>query len=353
MQLFTLNAAYRPNVLIEGYFSLIWTERFRPCGDFELQTYNIDVTRKAMPIGIRVCILDSEELGFVETHEISVNKDGKNVLKITGRTFESFFENRITLIDETSIKNAIDETNATVVTNEKSALSAVKILRNSISTALDFNNELPGVEIALDPTTYADDTPVDRFILRGSAYSEFLKIMDEEDLGIRNIRPKESNNLIKCLVFSGRDKTQTVIFDATANHFTGNIRYFWSNENYKSAVYVASKNAWTKVYAPNMSDDSGLLHRVDLLDIPDITQSGAQAVGMLTAKGKAYLAQHKPVMFMEGSVSPEIPYRIYKDYRLGDTVGVKGEYGVSQDMKVVEYVRVEDESGERAYPTLS
>ncbi len=356
MQLFTLNADFKKNVLQEGYFSLIWTERYRPCGDFELKTYLINECLAAMPIGARVSLTDSREVMFVETHEIAVDESKKKVLTVSGRSYESFYENRITLTDETSIRSAIEETNATIITNQRAAISARNILRNSYGTGIDNNNIIHDVVANIDASVYSGDPLADRFILRGSAYDEFVKVLEEENLGVRNIRPNSQDpGILEHLIYSGEDKSSQIAFSVMAGHITGNVRYRWSSVGQKSGVYVAGKSSFVKVFNPGYSTSVSTTHRIDLLDVPDVTQTGTQAISMLTAKGRAYLQQHQRVMFLEGAISPDAPFIFGtdKDYYLGDTVSLQGEYGVSQDMQVVEYIRVEDESGDRGYPTLN
>ena len=352
MQLYKLDADYRLADLIEDYDSLIWTERFRPAGDFELITPHVKKTRAALPLGSCLSLLDSFEVMIVETHDITTSEDGKTVLKVTGRTFESFFENRITLLNEDPISSATDETNAVIMKDQTAAIAAAQNLYYSTIDMLDNNNVIPKV-IPSATGTVSGFPPADRFIGRNNTYAEVLKLLEEENLGIKCRRPVPGEDAIRIQIYLGEDKSKEIALDVSAGHFIGAIRYLWSIKGYKNAVHVASKNYFVKVFADGFGY-SGTSHRTDLLDLSDITQIGDTVPDMLRAKGRAYLNEHRRTAYFEGSVSPNIPYKYNVDYGLGDKLLTRSEeYDITQTMQVVEYVRVEDEEGERGYPTLS
>lgn len=356
MQLYRLDDGYFPEESIDGYKSLIWTERYTPAGDFSLVTANIQKTMDKLPLGSCVALHDSKEVCFVETHEIERDDDGNPQLTVSGRSFETFLENRSTLINEVPIKSAIDDTNAVMINDQAAPYAAMKIIDNARGSLLDTHNVIPNIDGTITAEALRDEGEKDRFITRGRTYDEVLRILQEENNGIRNIRPTGTGTKLLLNIYqnwSGVTTNPNVVLDVTAGHFIGGVKYTWSIKEYKTAVYVASKNYFVKVYATGASGYSGLDHRVDLVDYPDITQTGTKIPAMLRAKGKTYLNKHKKQIFVEGSVSPEIPYKYNVDYGLGDNIRVRGEFGANDIMQVAEYIRSEDENGEEtAYPTL-
>lgn len=70
-------------------------------------------------------------------------------------------------------------------------------------------------------------------------------------------------------------------------------------------------------------------------------------------EGKLYLAQNRRKRSIDGETVPQDYYRFGKDYRLGDIVEVEGYTGEIEKVRVTEYIRTHDETGERDYPTLS
>ncbi len=55
---------------------------------------------------------------------------------------------------------------------------------------------------------------------------------------------------------------------------------------------------------------------------------------------------------MDGQISEESPFKLGRDYYLGDRVTLLGQYDFAQSMRVSEYIRTEDADGDRGYPGL-
>lgn len=338
----------RGNVPVEGYDSLIWTERFQPAGEFELVTGKVDATRALLPLGSYLSLTDSREIMVVETHSISADNDGSRKLTVKGRTLWSLLENRITA-PTGATNNAI-----LILSPVPSTVDVINVISRNIINA----NEGDVTEI-WDMTTKALPTRA-RQVPRGQAYAEILKLLQEDDLGVRTSRNDEINYSTGAglEVYNGNDRRDTIIFDVRRGDFEDG-QYLWSNVGYKTSVYVSATNGGREVVAAGTSGYTNFARRVDLLDASDITTAaGATLNSLLDARGRAYLGQHKMTAMFEGKLSANIPYRygqedIYGgDYYLGDKVKIIGEYGVNQDMVITEYVRIEDAQGERAYPTL-
>jgi hypothetical protein len=357
MLFYRLNTDWRQDDLIENWSSLIWTERYRDPGDFSLKTADIKATIAALPLGCTVTLGDTREVCIVENHDIERDQNtGAPMLTVSGRSFETFFENRTTLIKPDPIKSSIDDTNATIVNDRTAPFTGARLIDNARGTLLGANEEIPQINGSVTSEAEAGEAIMDRFIARGSTYSELIKVLQEENCGIRNLRPLNASapqltlNVYK--FFSGSSFNADVALDVISGHFIGNVRYTWSIKDYKTAVYVASKNYFVKVFASGQSGNTGMAHRVDLLDQGDITQKDAKVPTMLKAKGKAYLEAHKKVFLIEGTVSPDLPFEYNIDYGLGDRIKVRGDYGAEATMRIVEYIRSEDDGGETAYPTL-
>lgn len=356
MQLYALDAtSFQPTKLIENYDSLIWTERYRPCGDFVLETPNIASGLTDLPLGSLVGIGESLELSFVETHSIAENEDGERVLKIAGRTFESFFENRTTLSPTPSATNSpitnptTGENNSQIITGSSAAAATILMSPSSV-LLMDSRDDIRPIYVCTNQTTKTL-TSSTRFIDRGEVYAIVLEILKEDELGVCNIRPINGATKIVSHVYNGTDKSASVIFDVGCGHFRS-VNYLWSIIDYKNAVYVASQKGFRSLTASGASGFNSLARRVGSLELPDITQT-TNISAILGSKGTSYLNQNKKTVLMEGSVSPNIPYEYGVDYNLGDTILCRGDYGVSQKMMVTEYVRIEDENGEQGYPTLA
>lgn len=64
------------------------------------------------------------------------------------------------------------------------------------------------------------------------------------------------------------------------------------------------------------------------------------------------LKKYNREIIFDGAISPLSTYKYREQYFLGDKVTLSAEYGVEKTMIVSEYVRTEDQTGDRGYPTL-
>ena len=68
--------------------------------------------------------------------------------------------------------------------------------------------------------------------------------------------------------------------------------------------------------------------------------------------GQRLLKEHRKLNMFSGDVSDVSPYIYNKDYFLGDTVLLVGDYNKTAKMVVQEYIRTEDVNGDRGIPGL-
>ena len=78
----------------------------------------------------------------------------------------------------------------------------------------------------------------------------------------------------------------------------------------------------------------------------------ALAERVLTQRGNQALGNQRRTQFLETSINPTNRYQYRRDYNIGDIVFVRGNYNVSQLMRVVEFAEFEDETGEVGVPTV-
>lgn len=90
---------YRPDFLaigiIDNFKSLIWTERYSECGDFELCCPADSVYLSLLSIGNYLTLTGSNQTMVIEGIEIKTDVDDGNLFYITGRSLESMLDRRI------------------------------------------------------------------------------------------------------------------------------------------------------------------------------------------------------------------------------------------------------------------
>ena len=81
--------------IVPNLTSKMWVERFSEPGEFEFTAPVYSDILDDLPIGSLVSHVDSQEVMIVENHEFTESKDGKTEIKVSGRSFEVYLENRV------------------------------------------------------------------------------------------------------------------------------------------------------------------------------------------------------------------------------------------------------------------
>lgn len=88
MELFTLDENFQPKTLVQTYDSLIWTERFKTNGDFQLTSSNVAECLRVLPNETYVTLRDSTVVMKAEFSKIEEQDEAGDLITITGRSFD-------------------------------------------------------------------------------------------------------------------------------------------------------------------------------------------------------------------------------------------------------------------------
>lgn len=358
MDLITLKDNNQPGKLIERYDSLIWTERFNTIGDFQLLTGLIDEYMELLPEGKVVSLRESNVPMIVENHEIVRKKRQPTQLKITGRDYCSILDRRVSIQE---VVAALTEW--LVVAKIPSDVAHYIIYQICVAGINDVKDIFPGDKVQfLTPDDYLASTGPNRqfSVPKGKLLSTVLSFIQTEARadpttippspavvphGIRAIRPDSSGSAIGIEIYTGTDRSSTIVFDATRD-LLDDGRYLFSKVGSATDAYLLSPTAAFKMAKGDGA--SGLERRVILVD--DTTEN-ADALKNIGAR-ELSLA-HETAVF-DGSINQDLsPYIYGIDYHLGDVVNTVGDYGLQTKSRITEYIRSEDKTGSKSYPTLT
>lgn len=355
--------------LIEGYKSLIWTERFTECGDFSLTTGLVDETMAAMPAGSYVRIAQSDEVAIVDSHRITTDEKGTAVLKIEGRTFETSYEGRPALANLDPLEDAEYHI------EEATPHEAMALIMSRIPDGLTPEWK----EIFERPITVYRPTDADRKIdyqvPRGSQYAAMLDLARAYGVGVRTFifyRGYELRYGVE--LYYGQDRSaqntygnSPVIFSSERGDFATEEYYLDYREHY-NAGFIFTNNTTQGYYTvpkgenpvPPRGVGAKILY-VDGGDIKPPTDTGIRdriAYERALGQERLFLELSKrklePDVTFELSASPSYKFGRGSagDYYLGDIVTSQTLYGGRKNLQVSEYIRAEDETGYKEYPTL-
>lgn len=386
---------FRVDKLIEGHDSLIWTERYRELGEFELKTPLINQYLEALPTDSLISLRDTDEVMFVETHKIEEDEEGTKELVITGRTFESVFERRVFKGFGAYNGGKPTKIPTNLQGHGSAALLAYNFLTNDLGTdVLDPTfgkglEELVNNVVITDSVVGSTSASKKRVVPRGAIHPTIITYLTQAKSGIRTIRPVlpggTSGRVVTILPFAdpspeivrtdtdgildlrvdfyrGTDRTigQTDVAAVVFDYFAGHIvkpAYLFSIRDHRNNLYADTDGFLEKEYPPlgDPSYPEGLDLRMayeSMGDKPDGFSNAEWEDALDDRKDNLFDTTYSEIAIVDAQVSEQIPYKYKVDFGLGDWVTLRAEYGVEQTMQVTEYIRTEDAEGERGYPTL-
>ena len=358
MELYTLNANFQNEEVVDQFSSLIWSERWREFGDFDLSIFNTRANRVRLSRGTMLACNLSKRVMMVETIEDKLDSDGKPMLHVTGRSIEAILEERGNRRSGILSGGVIGDWN---VTNPPAT-----IIRSAFDMFCRSNTILPADNLpnlatgSLYPPSTIAESPDPISLVNGfeSLYSMFTTLSKTYGLGFRLVRSPVTNKF-HFDVYAGNDRTTSqasvnpIIFSPSLENMT-NVTQLTSIEKYKNVAYVLGKNGSLVVYDASASENTtGFDRRVLMVDAKDIeTAAGAALNTQLLQRGNEELAKYRLIEALDGEIDQRGAYRYDVDYTVGDMVEMRGTDGVINRMRVTEQIFVDDPEGERAYPTL-
>jgi hypothetical protein len=143
-----------------------------------------------------------------------------------------------------------------------------------------------------------------------------------------------------------------------------NIKELRSIAALKTLVYAfAPQNPDGLASTPGVSSLSGPQYtgfdlRALLVFADDITTDmvgGSQQnlINILNSRAYDALTSNRFSKAVDGEIVPNNQFQYGVHYNLGDIIEVQGNSGAVQTSRITEYIRAQDESGERGYPTVA
>jgi len=415
MDVFTISKTPHPGETVPSYSSIgsfvpafksmIWVERHKGHGSFELKTHNIKETLAALPLMSFIGIQNSRDVMMVETHVVDKDAENKQELTVTGRSLTAFLEHRnVDILPNQSYWLGVEDWDSYLWPRHLAAsLFLWEFLVNPTSTDAtrpgidldhgidqaywrDITQTVPNVAITNSnvwPATANFETSVS--VVRGEVWKQIDDVLSLlPRLGVRVIRPPSYNayvvdfyrptasefpkqttviysfseqmSKLRFDVYGGLDRSldQTdwppIVFDFNAG-VLGPSQYVFSSTNYKT--YIKASNANTS--ASRLRDlhtwtgwdlRTALIDAGDLQDIPEDVPKLFKLIHL----GLADTAIKK-VADVDLLANSSIRYGI--DYDLGDVVTVLDEFNQKTNMRITEYTRSSGVDGDREYPTLA
>lgn len=356
MEVYTLDPLFRRAEVIDQFESLIWTERYNAFGDFELDIYSTLATRNLFKAGTHLAINESHRVMEVEI-VLDGESDGKEMLKVTGRSIEKILDDRIA---KDTLSNLTTEPKWVIT--DKPADIARKIFHDiCVLGNLDPGDVIPFIN---EGSFLDDDTipePVDPITVEldpMTVYAAVKDICDVWNLGFCLIRNFDASQLYFD-IYTGNDRTsaQTVLPPVIFTPELDNLQNTSELNNItdaKNVAYVFSPAGYQVVVAPEVDPEvEGFERRILVVNATDITTDNPDVESALIRRGSDELAKSRAIQAFDGEISQYSQFKYNRDYQLGDIVEMRSKDGVTNNMRVTEQIFVSDSEGDRSYPTLT
>lgn len=179
-------------------------------------------------------------------------------------------------------------------------------------------------------------------------YNSVMELLAQNHHGLKAVRPEPGETTIGIEVYNGADLTEDVVFNAKFDQFDKST-YLLSAAGSANVDYVYSSTSSQQVLKTTAPEPSGLSRRVI---ITELTEASDDDPDVRTSRGLADLYQNNATALYDGEIAEQIAVGYNINYFLGDIIRLDGEYGLSEFVRVAEFIQTSDSSGTKAYPAF-
>lgn len=372
MDIFTLRhsgSSYVDGEMVNGLVRKQWVERYLEPGEFVLVGSPTDELRAQLAIGTLISHVDTEEVMIVEDHQIEEKVGAAPVFTVSGRSLDSFIESRVATDNGLGFNGKLDDGVAPKVLYDGTGWPfsfdsvtppelAVALLEMQLESTKTIRTSFAIPDLAVLHNITTTYTRKDQDLPRGDLASQIMDILGDIEAGIKIQRPNESHAKIKFLIHKGVNLATSVRFSYERGEILG-AKYLWSSRDYRNSAYISTRYQGLYYSLGGTESETGLARRVTFIDATDIEKATSFSRvsyinSLLKARAKRELKKKKKdrILF-EAQIHPFSRYQYRKNYNIGDVVRVDGNYDISANMRVIEYVETDDGDGSGfGVPTL-
>lgn len=356
MDVYVLDKYYNTICVIDAYVSMIWTERFRELGDFELYVPWSMQSWSALQTENYISIRDSETYMVIESVETSSSPSDGIMLIVKGHCLKSILRRRVVwtpTVLQGNLQDAIE-----------------KVLNENAISPTDERRKIPNLTFkrSTDPRITKMETDT---VFFGENVDDVVRLLCAYHSIGWKVLPKGGGGF-EVEIFDGQDRSYeqdanpwVVFSDDFENLFSS--RFFTSTENVATAALVTndssleSETALSTEATDQNGGGSGLDRRemfVETYDVGTTDEDGneipeADRIAQLKSKGEEALAEVEDESYVEGEVDAVRQYVYGRDFFMGDIVQVDTGFGLDMRCRIMEVTRCQDEKGYVVTPTFA
>ena len=349
MEVYILNDNFEMLHLVDSFTSFIWTDRYNKAGDFEIYMPTSSENLDKFTPNYYIWDKDSEHLMIIEDIKTKADVESGNNLTVTGRSLESILDRRV-------IWNKTEFTNNASLQDAFEQLIEENIIGTHNGSAIaGFVQERKISNFIFEKST---DTAITSLTLEAqyngeNLYDVITKVCEEKKIGFK-ITLNDSNQFVfKLYVGVDRSYSQStnpyVVFSPNFENII-NSEYTESLSTYKNVALVVGEGDDPKKVSSGDTTVTGLNRREIYLQ--DSNLKAENTDDQYKEKGIEELKNYKIDKIFEGEVETSGIFKYQRDYFIGDILELEDEYGRQSRTRVVEFIRNQDDSGYKAYPSF-
>lgn len=361
MLAYTLTRTFEKNEVLDVFDSLIWTERYY--GDSDIQIVvpaTRELTNQLAP-GTLVGMNDSAEVMIIQTHEV---KEG--TLTVKGISLLKWLNNRF-IRKSTNPADRYWHINAwtaghtlwgiiyytCVVDGPTGLADAPRHLITNLGLQ-SFDSAGPVINVAVP---------------YGPVYDAMYEIAVTHGVGMKiELTTPGPSYVLGFKSYRGVDRTMAqstnpIVRFSPQLDSLANVEELKSYIGHANDLYVFAPSnpgglapnpgyATLSASASNFDLYASMVFAEDITTVPGSVDA-AQMAAILAQRAKTELGARPYVVIVDGEVVPTTEFKYRTHYFLGDLVELEGNSGAIQPARITEYIRAQDSSGEKAYPTVS
>lgn len=386
MDLYTLNDGFIAQDTVDGYVSAIWTERYSTAGDCQLVLPATQENLDKLADGTMLALRGSKEVMQLQTQSIE-----NNTLTVVGNTITEFFNQRVVWYanptDSTPENRIADYTVTSENLGQFMADVVGKMVIHPVTLGgayapADLNWPYEAIAHLSLGSIDTSDAPARWSIPIGPLYDGLAKLASDNGLGISlylDSADRTAGYSLKFKVYKGVDHSTSgagrlIRLTPSMDSITA-LKEIRSIANWKNVVYVYYQGIITKHLAdPTQPEPEGFARRVMVTNAagepvghavtsrvgyagyPNYTTievGPADIAAFREQNAKDALANNNYIRSIDGEATPISDYKFGIDYGMGDIIELESMTGLISKARVTEYIRSEDNTGEKGYPTIS
>jgi hypothetical protein len=362
MELLILDTSFEIIGVLDSFNSLIWTDRYSKCGDFELYIEATSRYFNVLKANYYLYLKESEHMMIISDIQQDSDAEEGNYLTVTGNSLEYIPHRRI-IWNQTTIDGKLQ-------TGIETLLNQNIIFPDNYLAGLSSTDKTLAKKRKISDFTFSETTDKTITDLTLSAqytgdnlYDVIVSACEDNEIGFK-VLLNDSNQFVFSL-YSGTDRSYSqdtnpyIVFSPDFDNII-NGDYREETLDYKNVTLVAGEDESEnrKTYVAGDTKSSGLDRRELYTDARDIqsedddgnTLSDDEYNALLEQRGKENLKDYKITKVFEGEVDTTSMFKYGTDFFLGDIVQLVDDYGNERRARVTEFIRSQNKSGYSAYP---